>query len=37
MMVENLGTSRGVKLTREQLDALIEEAEGGYAPDQLHT
>lgn len=35
-MAENRGTSGGVKLTREQLDALIEEAERGYVPDRLH-
>ena len=30
-------TSGGVKLTREQLDALVEEAEDGYDPDRLHS
>ena len=38
MMAElNRGTSGGVKLTREQLDALVEEAERGYDPDRLRT
>lgn len=34
-MAEDQGTSGGVKLTSEQLDALTEEAERGYAPDRL--
>lgn len=33
----NRGTSGGVKLTREELDALLEEAERGYDLDRLRT